>query len=88
MSNKPIFMTIIQSLVIQNNQKSILLIKHNNTWNFPFSSIQTHENWYTNIKRTIKKQLGLSEIEMLSVFDVQITNHKNAIAPCSEKFLQ
>lgn len=62
---------ITQNTIIQNQEKAILILKHNTSkWLLPGGKIQKGESWIKALKREIKEETGITEFEIKKILDI------------------
>ncbi|MBU1255394.1 NUDIX hydrolase [Patescibacteria group bacterium] len=62
---------ITQNTIIQNQEKAILILKHNTgKWLLPGGKIQKGESWIKALKREIKEETGITEFEIKKILDI------------------
>jgi len=62
---------ITQNAVIQNQEKNVLILKHNTgKWLLPGGKIQKNESWIEALKREIKEETGITEFEIKKILDI------------------
>jgi len=62
---------ITQNAIIQNQEKAILILKHNTgKWLLPGGKIQKGKSWMDALKREIKEETGITKFEIKKILDI------------------